>query len=142
MKISKKKHITKKGVVKKNPKKKDDNYFGNVISSYTDEQAIDDGVLVDVKVFGQGWEKGLFNIITNNLLVSKGYMTQDGKPNLPNIMDLLNQVNQCVKRKTNNFKDFDTFFDCSVELPSGSRQKVYAEQNGTGKFTIMLPEDR
>jgi len=57
------------------------------------------------------------------------------------LLDLLNQVQQIVKKGTNNFMSMDTFFSGSIELPSGDQQKIFIGQNETGKFTIMLPED-
>ena len=113
----------------------------DVISSYTANQAVEDGILFDVAELKQGWEKGLFNYITSNILFSKGYMELDKKVNYPNIMDLLNQANQIVKKKSNNFKEFDHFFSGTIELPSGQKCEIYIQQNETGKFTIMLPED-
>ena len=59
----------------------------------------------------------------------------------PNLLDLLNQALQIVRKETNNFTAFDTFFSGSIELPSGDQQKIFIGQNETGKFTIMLPED-
>jgi hypothetical protein len=112
-----------------------------IIAEYTDKQAVEDGYLFDIAELKQGWEKGLFNYITSNLLFSKGYLKEDQKVNLPCFVDLLNQANQIVKRKSNNLKDFDTFFSGKIELPSGEKQEIFIAQNGTGKFTIMLPED-
>lgn len=111
----------------------------NIISQYTSEQAVDDGVLFDVTTLNPEWKKGIFNYVTTNLL-SHGYM-KDRKIFIPNLLDLLNQYNMLVSRKTNGFKDFDTFFSGLIELPTGTKHQVFICQNETEKFTIMLPED-
>ena len=116
-------------------------YFGEPISTYTSEQAEEDGILFDATKLNPAWEKGLFNYITTNLL-SKGYLEEgDGRIRMPNIADLLNQANQIVKNKSKNFTEVDTFFSGDIELPSGSKQQIFIQQNETEKFTIMLPED-
>ena len=123
-----------------------------VIDVYTSEQAEEDGLLVDLTKINPKWGKGLFNYVTSNLL-SKGYM-QDDKVNVACVLDLLNQainivrirrLNQAiniVRIRSKGFKEYDTFFSGHVELPTGEKQQVFIEQNETGKFTIMLPEDR
>ena len=112
----------------------------DLIIQYTEQQAVEDGFLFDVAQISPEWAtKGLFNYITSNLL-DKGYIQSD-KSFVPNIIDLLNQANQIVKRKSNNFKAFDHFFSGKIELPSGQKQEIFIQQNATGKFTIMLPED-
>jgi len=118
-------------------------YFGELISTYTSKQAEEDGILFDASKLNPAWEKGLFNYITTNLL-NKGYMEEDSgnfRVRMPNIVDLLNQANQIVKRRSKNFTEADTFFSGNIELPSGSKQQIFIQQNETGKFTIMLPED-
>ena len=111
-----------------------------VVYSYTSEQAVEDGVLVDITKINPSWNKGLFNYVTTNLL-SKGYMKGD-EINIPNLLDLLNQALQIVKDKSKNFKEFDTFFCGKIEFPNGEKEKIFIEMNETEKFTIMLPEDR
>jgi hypothetical protein len=112
-----------------------------LIHTYTSKEAEADGFLFDVTRINPDWKKGLFNYITNNLL-NLGYFDGNNDDlNIPNILDLLNQSNQIVRKKSNNFKDFDTFFDGTIELPNGYRQKIFIVQNETGKFTIMLPGD-
>ena len=118
-------------------------YFGEPISTYTSKQAEEDGILFDASKLNPVWEKGLFNYVTTNLL-NKGYMEEDSgdtRIRMPNIVDLLNQANQIVKNKSKNYTEADTFFSGDIELPSGSKQQIFIQQNETGKFTIMLPED-
>ena len=116
-------------------------YFGEPISTYTSEQAEEDGILFDATKLNPAWKKGLFNYITTNLL-SKGYLEEgDSKIRMPNIVDLMNQANQIVKTKSKNFTEPDTFFSGDIELPSGAKQQIFIQQNETGKFKIMLPED-
>ncbi len=114
--------------------------FGKPVFTYTSDQAVEDGILFDITTLNPDWKKGLFNYVTVNLL-SNGYLNQDNKINIPNLLDLLNQANGIVRKETNNFASFDTFFDGSIELPSGAQQKIFICCNETGKFTIMLPED-
>jgi len=113
--------------------------FDNVVLKYTSEQAEDDGYLFDVSKLNEKWEKGLFNYVTTNLL-SKGYL-EENKINTANLIDLLNQALQIVKKKSNDFKDFDYFFAGEIELPLGKKQQIFIEQNETGKYTLLLPED-
>lgn len=111
-----------------------------IISKYTSKQAVGDKILFDVVTVNPEWKKGIFSHITTNLL-REGYVKEDGEINIPNLLDLLNQANQIVKKKSKNFKKFDWFFEGEIELPSGSKRKIFIAQNETGKFTIMLPED-
>jgi len=117
-----------------------ENIFGEVIFQYTSKQAEEDGILFDITKLNEKWKKGLFNYVTTNLL-SKGYLDEKGSINFPNLLDLLNQANLIVKIKSNNFHDFDTFYAGRIELPSGEKQEIFIEQNETGKFTLLLPED-
>jgi len=112
----------------------------NIVFKYTSKQAEEDGILFDVTRINKAWEKGLFNYVTKNLL-NCGYTDDEGQINVPNIIDLLNQCNQIVRKKSDNFQNFDTLFNGKIELPNGQRQEVFIGQNETGKFTIMLPED-
>jgi hypothetical protein len=111
-----------------------------VIDVYTSEQAEEDGLLVDLTKINPKWGRGLFNYVTSNLL-SKGYM-QDDKISIPCVIDLLNQAINIVKTRSKDFKEYDTFFSGTVELPTGAKQLIFIEKNETEKFTIMLPEDR
>jgi len=118
-------------------------YFGEPISTYTCKQAEEDGILFDATKLNPAWKKGLFNYVTTNLL-NKGYMEEDSgdsRIRMPNIVDLMNQANQIVKTKSKNFSEFDSFYSGKIELPSGTMQEIFIEQNETGKFTILLPED-
>ena len=114
--------------------------FENVVYAYTSDEAVNDGILFDVTAINSTWKKGLFNYVTVSLL-RNGYMDEKGQINIANLIDLLNQVNQIVRRESKDFTVFDSFFSGAVELPNGNRQKVFMGQNETGKFTIMLPED-
>ena len=74
----------------------------DVIYSYTSKQAEEDGILFDITNINKHWEKGLFNYVTMNLL-SKGYLKWE-KFQIANILDLLNQSLEIVRKKTKNFK--------------------------------------
>jgi hypothetical protein len=114
--------------------------YGEPVFVYTSDQAVEDGILFDITAVNPEWKKGLFNYVTVNLL-NNGYLNKEDKINIPNLLDLLNQVLQIVKKETNDFTTMDTFFSGSIELPNGDQQKIFIGQNETGKFTIMLPED-
>ena len=130
-----------------NINEKSEKYWGEPIFTYTSKQAEDDGFLFDITKLNPAWKKGLFNYVTTNLL-NKGYSElaiSDSdfdrlKFNIPNIIDLLNQSLQIVKKATKGYEP-DTFFSGNIELPCGEKQQVFIQQNETGKFTIMLPED-
>jgi len=112
-----------------------------VVFVFTSQQAEEDGILFNIEKINPKWKKGIFNYVTTNLL-SKGYFHEEThKINIPNLLDLLNQANQIVLKKSNNFKKFDTFFDGDIELPNGEQQQIFIQQNETGKFTVMLPAD-
>ena len=86
-----------------------------VISEYSSVQAVDDGVLLDLSILPLTPKNGLFRYVTVNLL-SKGYFNQDRSVNLPNVLDLLNQAVQIVKRACVQ----DWFYSGVVELPNGT----------------------
>ena len=114
--------------------------FGDVIYSYTMEQAEGDGILVDIGQVMSEWAKGPFSHVTRNLL-NQGYLNDEDGVNLPNVLDLMNQSLEMLKRKTKNYTEMDSFISGEVELPSGERQKIFIQLNEKGKYTIMLPED-
>ena len=113
--------------------------FGETVYEYSSNQAQEDGILFDVTQVNESWKKGIFRFITTNLM-NCGYLNEDGV-NIPNLLDLLNQANQIVRKASNNFTKFDNFFCGNVELPDGELQKIFMALNELEKFTIMLPED-
>ena len=117
-----------------------DPIFGEPIFRYTSEQAEADGILFDVTQLNPEWRKGPFNYVTTNLL-SCGYMTEEGKVNVANLLDLLNQALEIVRKRSEGSTTLDWFFSGDIELPSGEQQQIFIDQNETGKFTLMLPED-
>ncbi|MCM1986606.1 hypothetical protein [Methanococcoides seepicolus] len=117
-----------------------DDIFGEVVYTYTSEQAVEDGILFDILQVNPEWEKGIFRFITTNLM-AQGYLQDDGI-NVPNLLDLLNQANSIVRNASNGFKDkAESFYSGKVELPSGKKQQIFISLNELGKYTIMLPED-
>ena len=115
-------------------------FYGNPVFVYTSDQAVEDGILFDVTAINPKWKEGMFNYVTINLL-NNGYLNKNDIINIPNLVDLLVQAQEIVKKATNNYTAFDTFFSGSIELPSGAQQEIFIGQNETEKFTIMLPED-
>lgn len=107
----------------------------DIISMYTDEDAIEDGVLVKLERDGKRLSRYI-RLATTNLLVSCGYMEED-QLNIPNILDLLKQGHRIMGKGTAG----DWHYSGEVELPSGEKQTVFIEENGSGGYTIMLPED-
>lgn len=112
-----------------------------ILSQYTSEEAVNDGILFDITTIDKRWERGILRYITTNLLISKGYM-HDNKPKIINVVELLNQVMKIIKQCSDNFtKPKDTFYAGQVEFPSGESNDVFIEMNEHGTYTIMLPED-
>ena len=64
-------------------------FYGQPVFVYTSDQAVEDGILFDVTTVNPAWKKGLFNYVTVNLL-HKGYLNQEDKINILNLLDLLN----------------------------------------------------
>ena len=120
-----------------------DDFFTDidVVSVHTSDEATEDGILVDITKINPDWEKGIFSHITVNLMSRCGYFNEDRTLNIPNLLDLLNQSLAIVRKKSDNFQKHDWHFDGEIELPSGNKQQVFIQQNETGKFTILLPED-
>ena len=115
---------------------------------YTDDEGIEDGILVKLEHKGRAFGRWI-NIATSNL-ISKGY-EDEGKLNIPNGIDLVRQGEAIIRRANKELDDpaeFDWFYSGSIELPSGEKEKVYIAENGTSaekgqrrRYTIMLPED-
>jgi hypothetical protein len=107
----------------------------DIISVYTSDEAVADGNLFKLSELKQ-FKDFPVNFITTELM-SKGYFTEtDGKkePNIPNLMDLTFAIAVFCRKKA-----YDRLYILDVELPSGDKQKIYVQQNETGKYTAMLP---
>jgi len=116
-----------------------DEFWGEPISVYTSDQATEDGILFDLDLIKKYWAREApspLKYVTTNLL-SKGYWNKDGTLNIPNIIDLVTQSLKILAKKPQN----DWFVSGVIELPSGSKQKIYIALNETGRNTVMLPED-
>ena len=118
----------------------------DVISTYTSEQAVEDGILfnVDIILTKQPTGKQFFLKYVTTGLLEKGYWNQPIEPepnentlNIANLKDLLNQATRIFKKKPAD----DYFVSGIIELPSGQKQKIFIAQNETGRFTAMLPEE-
>lgn len=116
------------------------------ISTYSSEQALADGILVEFRKINPKWVSGIFSHATTNILKSRGYIneTEEGETfNIPNLMDLLRQCQEIILKKDedlNNLSDY--FYSGKIEFPSGEKGLVFLEENEYKRFTIMLPEDR
>jgi len=117
--------------------KKITEFFGETISTYTSDQATEDGILYSVK-------HQIISYVTTNLMTRHGYFTRENgvdHVNIPNITDLITQAVLIIKRNYLKTKVQDWFYSGLVELPSGNKTKIFIAQNETGRYTIMLPED-
>jgi len=111
----------------------EESVFGKVIDKYSDDDAVEDGFLVDTSSMSKA-----FNRVTRNLF-DLGYenrVLHHSGLNIPNLMDLMTQATLIVKRNKP-----DHFYSGLIELPSGSKQKIFIVQNESGAFTLMLPGD-
>lgn len=122
-----------------------ENIFGKPISTYTSNEASEDGMLFDIRELNSVWKADIFTYVTTNLMQEHDYIQRldDGEEiNIPNMLDLLNQANEIVRKASNDFKDAkEPFYSGTIELPSGARQEIFIEMNETGNYTILLPED-
>lgn len=110
----------------KERKEYDDELFGPIIFSYTDKQAIEDGVLVDVSRFA----KGGVNRITASVYEFLGgdREAKDFAPKYRELEDVARAA--LVKSKDNELTEF-----------SYKGQRFWFMDNETGGKTIMFPED-
>lgn len=113
----------------------------DVISRYTSEDAVEDGILYDLDGLLPSWlTRGLIKYITIGV-ASLGYLEFDEQDdyttNIPNLMHLLMQVEQIYQRG----KRGDWHYSGKVETPDGERTEIYIERNETGRFTILLPSE-
>jgi hypothetical protein len=120
-----------------------------IISQYTSEEAVEDGILVRTSDIEPGASRSFFSHITTNLL-NQGYIAPgDSESNdlgpmriiMPHFKDLIIQANAIVTVNKTSTVPVDTFFSKEIKFPDGTFQRILIAQNETGKFTIMLPED-
>lgn len=112
-----------------------------VISRYSDREAVEDGVLFDVAELAKlapsiKWNEGPFSYVTANLAYSKGYLRDGDEVRVASFINLFTTMGEHM-RKTGP----DHFYSKSVEFPDGTTGEVCAAMNETGRFTILLPED-
>ena len=110
----------------------------DLVSTYLSGEAVEDGFLFDLDLVVKQSPLGKFVLqyITTNLL-AKGYWNEDQTINIPNLRDLIEQSLRIFRKKPS-----DDYFVCGViELPSGSKQKIFIAQNESSRYTVMLPED-
>jgi hypothetical protein len=110
----------------------------DLFSTYLSSEAVEDGFLFDLDLIVKQSSLGKFVLqyITTNLL-AKGYWNTDQTINIPNLRDLLEQSLRVFRKKPSD----DYFVSGVIELPSGSKQKIFIAQNESGRYTVMLPED-
>ncbi len=110
----------------------------DLVSTYLSSEAVEDGFLFDLDLIVKQSPLGKFVLqyITTNLL-AKGYWNEDQTINIPNLRDLIEQSLRILRKKPAD----DYFVSGVIELPSGSKQKIFIAQNESGRYTVMLPED-
>jgi hypothetical protein len=110
----------------------------DLVSTYLSSEAVEDGFLFDLDLVVKQSPLGKFVLqyITTNLL-AEGYWNKDQTINIPNLRDLLEQSLRVFRKKPAD----DYFVSGAIELPSGSKQKIFIAQNESGRYTVMLPED-
>ncbi len=120
----------------KNIEKEKEKPFGEAIYSYTEEQATDDGILTKTDDIFPKMPQHLISHITTNLLQSKGY-EENREIKRACVLDICNVFGPKIRKIVGK----DTFLSGYMESPNGERFKVFAQQNSTGRWTLMLPED-
>ena len=116
----------------------------DIVSIYTSQEAVEDGILFDIdRILTQNPAKLFFlKYVTTNLL-ERGYFNPpreldvESTLNIPNLIDLLKQATQIFLKKPVD----DYFASGKIELPDGQKQLIFIAQNETGRYTAMLPED-
>ena len=110
----------------------------DLVSTYFSSEAVEDGFLFDLDLIVKQSPLGKFVLqyITTNLL-AKGYWNEDQTINIPNLRDLIEQSLRVFRKKSAD----DYFVSGVIELPSGSKQKIFIAQNESSRYTVMLPED-
>ena len=112
----------------------------DIIYRYTSEEAVEDGILIDLDQIFPGYEKtNLFKYATTNLM-NQGYIEKDEIKRAA-IQDMLMQAHAIAKSKSDGFTQPDWFYSGDIELPDGSKQQIFIEKNETGRYTVMLPQD-
>lgn len=115
-------------------------FFGKPISIYTSDDAEIDGVLFDLSKINKDWKKGFFNYMTTNLFRDE-FVDELGEIKMQELQKLISECQEHMRKKSNDFKNFDHFFSSFFILPSGNKKEVYICQNETGKYTLMYPSD-
>lgn len=114
-----------------------------IISTYSTKQAIEDGIIIDLRNIIKKINKGkehYIGFITENLL-NKGYIQENSEISLANILDLILQINNHIQKMYSLDGVYDEFYQLKIELPDGEKQKLFVVLNELEKFTLMLPED-
>lgn len=134
----------------------DKNPFENasIISQYTSDQAADDGLLVQTSTLlpeHNGYAPHVVSHITTNLLVEQGYFTQSESPDHFNepqadykradIITLLNTAGASIKKALGEKPEEWLVTKITVENPNAKKFEAWAQQNETGRWTLLLPED-
>ena len=116
-----------------------------VIAVYTSNQAVEDGILFDLRK-SRFLANEHFNFVTINLLQELGIIKYDGKRhtdvvNISQMLDLIEQAKRIVIRGIEASLQEDSFYCGDIRKHNGERIKIFIEMNETGKLTLLLPSD-
>lgn len=118
--------------------------FGDVVFSYTDAQAIEDGILIPFVANGRDTR----HRITNNAYTElkeyyrgKGYSDYDEKQFYYFFFNELLPLVPASFREWRAGEILTTNYDFRVEKYDSNKRQLWYEPNEVGGITLMLPED-
>jgi hypothetical protein len=106
----------------------------DVISTYSDEQAVEDGVLVDIKELGLNFNGTLIDRMTNTVYVHLLNMANE-------IENKLAFIQQTITERLITAHDPDGDGYLIVIPQKGREEKLWLIRNERDNYTLMFPED-
>jgi len=111
-----------------------EDFFGPPISTYTDEQAVEDGVLVDISRMGLRLAGKPVNRMTAHFYGALSEFTNEALPGLPTMAQILRTK---LKFATQGEPSDGYLF----VLPGGGGDAIWAVRNELGGYTVMFASD-
>ena len=110
----------------------------DVVFTYTDAQALEDGVLVDISSYGLGYGGKNVNRVTSNLMrcLVPSFFGDDVVEEF--VAKLAKMHVTMIVSRAQPTED-DWLLTSHASIPH--RHKVWLVQNEVGGYTVMLPED-
>jgi len=109
----------------------EDDLFGEIISSYTDQDGVRDGQLVPVSELYV--ENDRVSLITKGVLAK---FSENDALFRERMQNLISAAETLIRdRESRNRKDWFYTLDC------GGTRYFLAENNTVGRYTLMLPEE-